>query len=76
MTTKQLMACGADFAADWAYGKDKKALREFDGQSEAMDMAHSLFVAGELTRQQADGAADWIYEGMVKKIKELERTRK
>ena len=61
---------GRDFAGDWhSWQKDKKkALDEFDGQSEAMDMAMS-----ELEGVEAECAASYIYDGMREMIEGIKK---
>jgi len=65
-------ASGRDYVGDWySWQKDKdKALAEFDGQFEAIDMA-----MGELRGVQAECAASYIYEGMCEKVEEIRKEK-
>lgn len=60
-------AAGADYSRDWlSWNKENpNALDEFNGQSEAVDMADCS------DPDQKEIAADYIYEGMLAEIKRI-----
>jgi len=70
---KDLHDAGREYAGQAI--SDGDDIDEFDGQSEAVDMAPFALDTNELKGVAAECAADYIYGGMCEKIEEIRKEK-
>lgn len=67
----EMKGVGASFVRDWL--RDGNDPNEFDGQSEASDLAQGFGCGEGLGSASHDVLAEYVYEGMLEVMKESTR---